>query len=268
LGQEWSGTTLVEDIEALEYPLYFIHFETYSSPVPLFKGQSPGSVVPFQWSCHKIEFAGAKPQHFSWLHGVDFPLSTDPTVEFARSLALLLGDKGTVLVWSSYEQTIVSSVQEYLQSFAPHRDWLQHLLHRQFNAENGRVVDMMRIAERGYFHPKMKGKLSVKAVLPAVLSADESDLGVLVHINGKPVLLSSDDPYSELGKHVEACLGEAVTNGSEAIIAYENMHRANREHKGFEATTTALLSYCELDTIAMVTIYNYWLKIIKHDQVQ
>jgi hypothetical protein len=268
LGQEWSGTTLVEDIEALEYPLYFIDFETYSSPVPLFKGQSPGSVVPFQWSCHKIEFAGAKPQHFSWLHGVDFPLSTDPTVEFARSLALLLGDKGTVLVWSSYEQTIVSSVQEYLQSFAPHRDWLQHLLHRQFNAENGRVVDMMRIAERGYFHPKMKGKLSVKAVLPAVLSADESDLGVLVHINGKPVLLSSDDPYSELGKHVEAALGEAVTNGSEAIIAYENMHRANREHKGFEATTKALLSYCELDTIAMVTIYNYWLKIIKHDQIQ
>lgn len=267
-GQEWHGPTLVDDISSLEYPLFFIDFETYSSTVPLYKGQSPNAVLPFQWSCHKIERPGADLQHYSWLHGLDGPLHVDPTVGFAKSLALLLGDKGSVLVWSSYEKRVVSSVSEVLKQSIPNREWLWTLLDRQFGLNAGRLVDMMDLAERGYFHPRMKGKLSIKAVLPAVLSAQSTEVCVPVKVNNESVTLSTTDPYTELGQIMEARLGAAITNGSQAIIAYEEMHRLYRQSMDYSATGKALQSYCELDTMAMVVIFNHWVNRINHDQIQ
>lgn len=166
-------------------------------------------------------------------------------------------------MWSSYEQRVISSVNEFLSVTAPHREWLKELLYRQFDVKEGRLVDMMKIAEHGYFHPRMKGKLSIKAVLPAVLNAQELPVGVRVHVNDESVVLSTKNPYSELGALLEASLGIAVTNGSDAIIAYENMHRAQRKQQNFIGAAKALMSYCELDTLAMVTIFKHWLKLVK-----
>ena len=41
----------------------------------------------------------------------------------------------------------------------------------RFDKDDGRLVDMEKIALNNYFHPKMKGRTSIKWTLPAVFKA-------------------------------------------------------------------------------------------------
>jgi len=45
-------------LESLWYPLYFLDFETFMLPVPLFDGTRPYQQIPFQYSLHYMEQQG------------------------------------------------------------------------------------------------------------------------------------------------------------------------------------------------------------------
>jgi Domain of unknown function(DUF2779) len=64
-GQPWFSPDLKWEFESLEFPLYFMDFETVNRAIPRFSGMRPYDHLPFQWSvCQRRmkipHFAGRK----------------------------------------------------------------------------------------------------------------------------------------------------------------------------------------------------------------
>jgi hypothetical protein len=124
-----------------------------------------------------------------------------------------------------------------------------------------RMIDLNRLCFQYYFHPEMKGKTSIKYVLPAVWNSNPSLHEMpwlqkyLKKENGKVL-----NPYKVLEGIEIAGKSEAVREGTGAMRAYEDMvygiHSNNPEIKAQWATL--LKEYCKLDTLAMVVIWKYW----------
>jgi hypothetical protein len=146
---------LAEWLDRLEYPLYFLDYETYGSAIPRYDGYKPYQAVPFQYSLHVIERPGAKTQHFEHLETED----TDPVPALAKALKGQIGTKGTVLVWNmGFEKSRNKEMGKRLPAEA------------QFlEAVNARVIDLMETVRKGlYVHPDFVGSASIKAVLPVL----------------------------------------------------------------------------------------------------
>src|SRR5690606_34751273 len=149
-------------------------FETYTGALPFHKGMRPYEVIAFQWSCHKIHKPGASPVHSEWIHtGVQFPNPSEfPNFEFARSLMTQFGTTGMPLMWASHENRVVRTILHQMEGYdvkdEPLRNWLFDMT--TDGDKEGRWVDMNKMMQEYYFHPYMKGKTSIKKVLPAVWS--------------------------------------------------------------------------------------------------
>lgn len=102
-------------------------------------------------------------------------------------------------------------------------------LHPEFedflNDVNSRVFDLMKIFKTDYLLPEFKGSASIKNVLPVMV----------------PEL-----SYNELN----------VQNGTMAIEAWGKTIFEDVSEKEKEGIRKNLLKYCELDTLAMVKIFN------------
>lgn len=147
---------LNEFLEKLEYPLYFMDFETFMPAVPLYQENRPYQKIPFQYSLHKIDHPGSEPIHFSWL--AEPP--EDPRPGFIRSLLDYLGKEGTILVWN---QTFEKSVLTELGRDFP-----------EYSSEIGplmpRISDLMvPFRKKHLYTPLMNGSFSLKAVVPALV---------------------------------------------------------------------------------------------------
>src|SRR5262249_53174615 len=156
-------------LQRCSYPLHFIDFETSRVAVPYHAGMQPYEQVAFQWSCHTIAAPGVELTHTEWINILD----AYPNFEFARSLKQALGENGTIFIWSLFERTALRDIRRQLIKYHEEdrelADWLDRI-----TADTGPLVDMCQLARDYYFHPKMKGRLSLKYVLPAVWETDEA----------------------------------------------------------------------------------------------
>lgn len=102
-------------------------------------------------------------------------------------------------------------------------DLAEHLMDIHAN-----MKDLLVPFQKGYYYtPAMGGSFSIKSVLPA---------------------LFPDDP--ELDYHnLEGC----VHNGGEAMTIYPKLQELSNEER--ESVKRSLLKYCELDTYAMVKVW-------------
>jgi len=198
-----------QDMDALPYPRYYLDFETIAFRIPRWKGTSPSSPqVPFQWSCH-IEYAPGKLRHEMFLD----VSGNDPRRMCAESLIKVLSDEGPILAYSaSFEK---GRIEEMANIFP---DLASSLLDI-----NNRVVDLLPLARQHYYHPEMKGKWSIKAVLPTIAP----DLG-----------------YDQM----------EVGNGEMAQNAYLEIVDLNTNEERRDELTQGLHEYCALDTLAMVRL--------------
>jgi hypothetical protein len=252
--REHIGEEVSELFGELTYPLFFIDFEAIRAAVPYHAGMSPyRSIVLFQWSCHRIADPGAPIEHFEYLN-------TEPSMPNDRFIAALrevLGSSGTVLTWSSYENTQLRNYLDELdldgQTDHGLATWLRSVLK---DKDGGwRQIDLHDdVVKKFYYHHRMASRTSIKAVLPAILSEPQPHANVeLLKSDG---LHKADegkglvDPYKLL---------PGVKDGTQAMTAYDQMLYgigANdpkiRSHYAEE-----LLSYCKLDTLSMVLIFNY-----------
>jgi hypothetical protein len=131
---------------------------------------------------------------------------------------------------------------------------------------------MCELAKAGYFHPKMKGRLSLKYVLPAAWESDET-----LHTNpafAKYYRQSPEgtvvDPYDTLpalpfgnpDADEEPETETVVTEGAGAMRAYQEiLYGVSRHNEALkEQWRRLLLQYCELDTAAMVMVWAHWTK--------
>ena len=260
-GVEHQDPELVETLSRATYPLHFIDFETSRIALPYYAGMRPYGLVAFQFSCHTISKPGEDPSHTEWINLVD----ACPNTEFVVQLRSAIGDRGTVMVWSPHERSTLNQIAKELADSNPTlaaelSPWLSNVV-KAF-ADGGRMLDLHALCKAHYFHPRMKGRTSIKVVLPAVWES-----GTFLHRDPwftKYFKDSTDgvmSPYETLeSRLVDGLNVAAVTEGGAAMAAYQDMmygyHRGNASYR--TAVRDSLLRYCELDTAAMLMIWKYW----------
>lgn len=208
-----------EFMNTLIEPLYFLDFETYQMPIPLYDGIRPYEQIPFQYSLHIQRNGKLEHKEFLACSGVD------PRRSLAESLVKDIPSNVCVLAYNmSFEKNVI----KYLASIYP--DLSEYLINIHDN-----IKDLMvPFINKWYYTKDMKGKYSIKYVLPALFPNDES-------LN-----------YHNL---------DLIHHGGEAMDAFANLDNLNEEDKAY--TRERLLRYCELDTYAMVKIYEKLLEVIK-----
>lgn len=264
--------TLSSTLKDLVEPYFFLDFETSRIPVPYHVGMNPYEQVPFQFSCHVLNSADSNDlYHYEWINCDD----VYPASAFVTNLKEVLGESGTVFVWSPFEQTTMKDLlrqdEKYRNLSIENRSWLQEL--PSSTAEGGRIFDLMRACQAGYCHPLMGGRVSIKSVVKAVWSTypelwsdpwfskyfREGPDGMAID----PYLALPDTPSGFFGEEIRV---EAVREGVGAMRSYQDMmYGPQRGDQRFrELNKALLLQYCELDTAAMLIIWKYWTRFVSH----
>jgi hypothetical protein len=146
---------LASFLKGLEYPLFFLDFETFGTALPLFDEVRPYQQIPFQFSLHIVRSGDAQPEHHSFLAGG----STDPRPEILSRLQGLLGTKGSIVSYNApFER---GRIKESCEAFPKFATWWERTVPR--------VVDLLEpFRAFSYYHPDQEGSASMKAVLPAL----------------------------------------------------------------------------------------------------
>ncbi len=201
-----------QELEALPYPRYYLDFETIGPAVPIWAGTRPYASIPVQWSCH-IEEEGGDIRHEEFLD-----LSGEPPMRaLAEKMIECLGDEGPVLMYTNYEEGVIRTL---IEMFPDIEQPLQDIIDR--------LWDLHPVVKENYYHPKMLGSWSIKAVLPCIAP----------HMN-----------YSELEGITE---GMAASEGFLEAIAAETTPERKAE------LDEQLRRYCKFDTEAMVEIVRFF----------
>ena len=247
----WIGPALAPALASLCWPLHFIDFETSLLALPYHSNMHPYEPVAFQWSCHALRAPDAIPEHQEWLNTVD----AWPSGKFLASLREAVGDQGTILTWSAYEGNILKRIRQQLDRYGLAEPgmiaWIDAALER--------VVDLHRICLDSFFHPRMRGRTSIKVVLDALWKVDAP----MRERYSEWMQLPSDPgigPYEGLPSITIQGRTLDVADGTGAMQAYTAMLYGAERHDPElrEAWRTLLLRYCRLDTMAMVLIWDYW----------
>jgi hypothetical protein len=197
-------------LDDLTYPLYYLDFETFQQAIPMFQGVSPFMHISFQYSLH-IEQSDGSLKHREFLAKCE----DDPREKIVKRLVEDIPKNATVVAY--HTQFERDRLKELALSFPKYS---KHLLNIADN-----LIDLeIPFKNKDYYVPAMKGKSSIKVVLPALVPEFES-------------------AYKEL---------ELVQNGSDAMNVYPNLINMAQEQK--DRYRYALLKYCELDTLAMVKV--------------
>jgi CRISPR/Cas system-associated exonuclease Cas4 (RecB family) len=265
-GEEFVDPKLPTLLGKHAYPLHFIDFEGSRLALPYHTGMHPYEQAAFQWSCHTIRKPGGTIEHTEWLNTED----AFPNFEFARTLREQIGDEGTVYVWwATYELTVLRDILGQMDGCSEKDVTLAKWLAKMTDKSSKRVVDLYQLAKLFYFHPAMKGSLSIKYVLPAVWQSNSS---LWEHPLFRRYFKRDKDgkllnPYDALtalplvNDHgLEA--DEIVKEGTGAMRVYQDMmfDRSRTELGVRDSLIKLLLQYCELDTAAMVMIWMHWTK--------
>ena len=212
--KRYLSAAMREAIKAIGYPRCFLDFETASFVVPRWLGTRPFQPLPFQFSCHH-EVAPGKIRHADFLD-----LSGDsPLRDFVDRLLDVLSEDGPILVWNRvFEAT---RLKELAAMFPSRRRALLKLTNR--------MVDLLRVYRKHYYHRDMRGSWSIKAVLPTV--APE---------------LAYDDLDIAGGMDAQAAYMEAIDAGT-ALERRQELEKSLR-------------AYCQRDTHAMIRLMKPWAK--------
>lgn len=148
-----------EELANLEYPLYFLDYETINPAIPFLDKHTPYQQITFQYSLHVINEPGAELSHFDFLHNK----KTNPALPLLEKLSKNIGEKGSILVWNkSFEAACNTTMAETCPKYKGFIDSI-----------NKRLYDLMVIFKEKYVDYRFKGSVSIKNVLP-VLAPDLS----------------------------------------------------------------------------------------------
>lgn len=282
------------EILSWQFPYHFIDFETTMAALPFNAGRRPYEQIAFQFSHHvahadgRIEHAG---QYINEKRG-EFP-----NFDFLRALkAQLEKDSGTIFRYSNHENTVLCQILEQLNN-SKEKDrvelitWIKTVTRSSSSMDEEwegprAMVDMWEVLKRHYYHPLTNGSNSIKKVLPAILAESQllqekyqqSIYGVASGIRSLNfsswAWLKKDergnvvDPYKQLPKIFEGIdvdkldftlmAGDELADGGAAMTAYAKMQFSEMSAEERTALKTSLLKYCELDTLAMVMLYEHW----------
>lgn len=155
------------DLDGIEYPIYFLDYETYSWAIPQFTGHKPHEAVPFQFSIHILRSKDSNLSHYEYLHNK----RNDPMIDIIENLKNIIKGQGSIIVWNKTFEKGRNSAMARI-----------HPQHEQFLLDlNRRIYDIGDIFKyQMYLDPKFKGSWSIKNVLP-ILAPDLSYKKMDIH---------------------------------------------------------------------------------------
>ncbi len=145
-----------EFLSDLNYPLYFMDFETFQPAVPMFDNSKPYMQIPFQYSLHYKKSKKSEVEHFEFLAET----GNDPRVKFIENLLRDTKNEGDLLTYNkSFE---VLRLKEIAEAFPKYKKEIEERINR--------VKDLMLPFQKKYYYNyKMQGSYSIKYVLPALI---------------------------------------------------------------------------------------------------
>ncbi|MBA2776893.1 MAG: DUF2779 domain-containing protein [Chloroflexia bacterium] len=156
-----SGEALIDRVQLrhfldrLDYPLYFLDYETFQTAIPMFDGCGPWAQAPFQYSIQIVDAdGGSREQEFLWTER-----RANPIPALVERLRWDVGPSGSVLVWN---QGFEESRNREMAAMIPEA--------AEFLLEvNARMVDLMDVVRTGaWVDAAFNGSASIKKVLPVV----------------------------------------------------------------------------------------------------
>jgi hypothetical protein len=286
---------LKEEMDSWKFPLNFIDFETSTVPLPFFVGQKPYEQVAFQFS-HHIYHENGTIEHANEF--ISSEAGVYPNFLFARALMKsLTQNNGSVFKFATHENTIVNSIiDQLIQSEETDKDelivFLKSISHSKRNTtqetwEGERdMIDLCEVIKHFYYNPHTNGSNSIKKVLPSVFESSEfirekysKPIGE-INLGSKNFKESKiwleeinneiQDPYLSLGKIFKDYDSnfellsemEELSDGGAALTAYGKLQYTDMSLKERKSIIKSLLKYCELDTLAMVMIYEHLNEIV------
>ena len=156
---------LKPDLEAVSWPAFYLDFETVMTAIPLYPNLAPYAQLPTQYSIHKCSEPGHVTAHSEYLADP----SRDCRLELAERLIADLKGAGSIIVYTSFEKTIINGLAR-----------LYHDLAADLNLLIGRLVDLEAIIKKNFYHPGFHGRTSIKRTLPILvpeMSYDGLDIG-------------------------------------------------------------------------------------------
>jgi len=292
---------LKKEFEQFVYPLHFIDFETSMVAIPFYKSRSPYEQTAFQFS-HHIVTSNHKIEHVGQYLCLEKGMF--PNFEFVRNLKNQLeNDNGSVFRYASHENTVLNQILVQLEDsnveFVPDKNELMEFIKTITHGANHKgerdMIDLLELVKKYYYHPMMGGSNSIKFVLPAVLNSSnyiqqkysqpiygKNSLIKSLNFDDDWVWIKKDDkgkiinPYKLLPSLFETIDDEQIEeflmrsniqDGGAAMTAYAKMQFTQITDNEREYIIKGLLRYCELDTMAMVMLWEYWNETIKNQNV-
>jgi hypothetical protein len=290
---------LAAEFATWRYPLHFIDFETSASAIPFNRGRRPYEGLAFQFSHHVVLEDGSIEHRGQFLHT---DRGVFPAYDFLRALkADLETDDGTIFRYAAHENTFMNRIHEQITS-AGNVDRAEELLafikqiskskeKAEISWEGPRnMVDMLELVKRYYYDPNTRGSNSIKQVLPAMLNRSkylqdkyskpiyggEGPIRSLNFPTQRWVQFDQNggviDPYKLLPKMFEGISDkdfeklmsddDEMRDGGAAMMAYAKLQYEEMSDYEREEIRSALLRYCELDSLAMVMIYEGWREML------
>jgi len=292
---------LKDEMKKWKFPLHFIDFETSTVALPYTTGRKPYEQVAFQFSHHvyhedgkiehKTEFISNTPGEF-------------PNFIFARALYnALKNDNGSIFRFAAHENTILNAIIEQLkQSNEPNKEELLIFLKSITNSTKNSVeqwsgertmIDLNKVIKDYYYNPYTKGSNSIKAVLPAALNSSpflQAKYGMPLHdinvssknfdenhiwlriennevINPYKMLPPLFEGWNELELADTISEVDTISDGGAALMAYAKLQYQDMTEVERAEITAGLLKYCELDTLAMVMVFEHLKEICENENI-
>ncbi len=297
---EIDAAGLKAEMKTWKYPLHFIDFETTAVAIPFHKGMRPYEGIAFQYS-HHIAYADGRIEHAGeYLNTQKGAFPNFEFVRHLK--AELEQDEGTIFRYHNHENTYLNMIHRQLSDAdvsevkdkAELMEWIKTITHStNSSAESWTgardMVDLFKMVKQYYYDPRMGGSISLKAVLPAVLNSstylkNKYSQPIYGAVGGMKSLNFTDQvwikmdkdggaisPYKQLPpmyedvdtEDIERLInGDRLADGGAAMTAYSRMQFTEMSDVETHEAQKALLKYCELDTLAMVMIWEYWEKEI------
>ena len=147
-------------MKSLNYPLYFLDYETYQVAIPEIDGTKPYQQLPFQYSLHIIENESAKLEHKEFLAKIN---DKNFIRHFAENLIKDIPDNGSVIIYNKAFEPVRN--KEIAEMYPDLKDKLTRI--------NNNMVDFLEpFKQRKYYTKEMQGSASIKYVLPALYPND------------------------------------------------------------------------------------------------
>ena len=287
---------LKTEMKQWKFPLHFIDFETTAVAIPFFKGMRPYEGVAFQYSHHTVSENGTIEHSGQYLNTTigAFP-NFDFVRNLKKELE---NDKGSIFRYATHENTYLNMIYNQLDKSDEYdknelREWIKTITQSTKSAaeewEGERnMIDLCDMVKKYFYHPLTKGSNSIKKILPAILNESkhlQAKYSKPVYGSGIKSLNFKDkiwiemesgsksvkDPYKllppifedhnlndEINNFISQNDMEELADGGAAMTAYNLIQFTDGFLSVNEALQSALLKYCELDTLAMVMIWEYW----------